>query len=270
MIPNPHKNRRIDFCQYGVILGDVVPADGNPSAEEQQIILWANTTKPQPIAASNLGGIPKGITSAWSRITMKVLVVPLLVDTFSRGANPMNYPGMVEWILYAQANTPLLDDQSIFQNRPLSTILASQYQTWGDTLLTGFCQPNQILDYGIKPLYPHRYVLNSNTLTSPIYTMTVAVSSGEGGGEFTTVRDISLASYGNSFGGGDRTAVEIEYDKCFDPPQTIAADCQLRLAVRLSALDRTNNWWGTNLSGVYGIPKVNAQLNGHIRVECVE
>lgn len=270
MILNRGKTpRRSDFSQFGIILGAVVPASGNPSEEEQQLILWANTRTDAPILGDTLGGIDKNIGVKWTRVRVKALVSPLLVDTNS-AANPMNYPAKVEWLLYACPNKPLLDYFPAFNDRPLATTLPTQYWSWARNLLSGNVPADQILDFGIKPIYPHRYVVNSNTLTPPIYTMTVAVSSGEGGGEFTTVRDISLSSYGNSFGGGDKTAIEIDIDKCFDEPLTITADCQLRMAFRLSCLDRDNAWWTDKLAGTYGVPTASVQVEGHVQVDYIE
>jgi len=258
------RSRRSDISQFEMVVGAAIPNTAGSSAAQKTCVIWANTTTINNIIGVNVGAPDKQVGVKWRRIKLCASVSPdLTVDENS--GYPMTYPSTVQWILFACSGKPA--EFAAFNPRLRPGDLPDPDNAWSNSLISGSVDSDQVIAHGIEAVNPHRWVLNSNTLTPPIYEMTVAVAEGEGGGEFLTVQDISLSSYGNSFGGGDATNMTFEIDHCFNEPQLVTADCQLRLAVRVFAQGQTPDWYYDELQSAYGDPQCSVVVSGHVQVD---
>lgn len=263
--------RRTDFTQFGLRLGPVVPNDSGSSAAQIQQTLWANTTTNSPIIGSAETGDPKNIGVKWNRIRVQATITP--DDTIAQYFDyPMNYPGKIEWALFATTSDKPFNTFAFMNAKPLKSTLPVPEYPWTRDWLTTVINDEQIIDWGTGPINPQRFQNNKTDFVSPIYQMTVAVALGEGGGTFTTVRDISLSSFLKSYSGGDNTCMKIDVDHYFlEGGQVVLPNAQLRLAIRLFTDQERPDWWyDLGFENEYGDPVAQVAVDGICQVDYTE
>lgn len=198
-------------------------------------------------------------------IKIRGQIQPLLVN--ADDGSPCNYPGIVDWMLIgAYFDLPL---GSIDPLEQAGVEFLALDTPWARNLLVSNSgiPEYQVIDFGSESISPHK--LRDDSLTGEVpwsYDITQNPETGVG-----TITPIPLSGdYGtrnfSEFAGGANVHAKLKVDKCFNPPQRVTKDFELRMIWRFSCQPDANAWF-PSLQWLWPDPNFSVRIQGLLEVE---
>lgn len=261
--------KRSEINQFGFQSAYVQP-DFNATlcCRQTQHTLWANFQNTNVwIIGSGTDGPDsdqyKKENVELTRVYVDCDITPNLnIDAYD-GEVPMDWPVTIDWMLYLTRKGDQYNGTPQFLLPINDASYASDTLCWSQPLLNPTSTPlDQILAVGVETIQPMIVADQSNDFEMPLYTFVLEAGTGE---LIMTRPETNNVHYRCLY--GSKNHAKIRVDKCFNEPQLISKDAQIRMNWRLSAGYEESGYETYGLDNKPFYPRGGVKARGIIQVD---